>query len=250
MMSEAEFLDLFDRFVKWPQRLKREGAFLSGFLEKAGAKSIVDAGAGTGRHAAYLAKLGYEVTAADVAPSMVEEMRRHAEEVGAEVRAVQCSFSEVGEHVGRPQDAVLCLGNSLAMLPDLDSVRDSVGAFASILRPGGVAILHVLNYVGLRAMNKRISRPTPLGDGSLLVKFFDLEPEATRVNFIHLTRSDDGSWRSGHRFAPLNPLSREEMESVLKEKEFTDIEFFGGADGSAYDPAHSYDLFVKAVLAE
>ncbi len=38
------------------------------------------------------------------------------------------------------------------------------------------------------------------------------------------------------------------LETILTEKGFTEIEVFGGADGSAYDPERSQDLFVKAIL--
>ncbi|MHC4599758.1 MAG: class I SAM-dependent methyltransferase [Planctomycetota bacterium] len=248
-MADDAFLKTFDRFVKWPLRLKKEGPFIESFLEAISAKKVVDAGAGTGRHAVHLAERGYEVTAADVASCMVEETGRFAREKGVTVNVVRCAFADLAEHVPGSQDAVICLGNSLAMLPDAEGVRRSLSAFARVLRPGGVILLHLLNYVGLRAQDKRISRPTPLEDGGLLVKFFDLEPGATRVNFLHLFPSEGGSWKSEHRYAPLLPLSREEVEAIASEAGFSEFEFFGGADGSPYDRLASFDLFTKAVLS-
>ncbi|MHC4779800.1 MAG: class I SAM-dependent methyltransferase [Planctomycetota bacterium] len=244
-MSNEKFLTFFDRFVKWPLRLKKEGPFVTDYLEQGGAKTVVDAGAGTGRHAAYLALKGYRVTATDLAPTMIEETARYAAQVGAELETIQCGFEELADRVEGERDAVICLGNSICMLPDLNAVERAVAAFAGVLKPGGLLLMHLLNYVGLRGRNKRISRPTPLEGGGVLVKFFDLEPGATRVNFLSLTEPEPGKWKSEHQFAPLLPLSRGEMESVLTRCGFSELQAFGGADGSAYETETSYDLFLR-----
>jgi 2-polyprenyl-3-methyl-5-hydroxy-6-metoxy-1,4-benzoquinol methylase len=115
-MSDDRFLSLFDSFVQWPARLSKEGPFLEKILREAGATRVLDAGAGSGRHAAWLAKRGFEVWAADLAESMVEETRRHAASEGVKVQAVRSSFEEVSAKVPGPMDAVICVGNSLCML--------------------------------------------------------------------------------------------------------------------------------------
>ncbi len=246
-MFDDRFMMLFDEFVSWPLRLGKEGPFVETILEEAGARKVVDAGAGSGRHAVYLARKGYNVFATDIASCMVDETRRHAEDQGADLEVLHCSFEAIPEHVTAPQDAVICLGNSLCMLPDAPSVSRALEGFFKILRPGGVLLLHALNYRGLRARDKRVSRPTVLEDGGLLVKFFDLEPEATRVNFIRLMPRDAGTWKSEHNWAPLLPLSREDFEAMLGKAGFGGFQAFGAADGRAYEPDASYDLFLKAV---
>lgn len=246
-MASDEFLNLFDMFVKWPQRLGKEGPFVERLLEEVKARRIVDAGAGSGRHAVYLAGKGYEVVASDAAECMVDETRRHAEQEGVTVSALVCSFEDVPDHVAEPVDAVLCLGNSLSMLPDPAAVERALRAFARVLRPGGLLVAHILNYGGLRARNKRISRPTALPDGALLLKVFDLDPGAARVNFIRLWEDGPGTWKSEHRFAPLLDLSREDLASLLEDAGFGCGEFFGSADGTPYHPVDSHDLFVKAI---
>ena len=244
-MADDDFLNLFDLFVKWPLRLGKEGPFIVRFLEEIGARTVVDAGAGSGRHAAYLAGKGYEVTATDAAPCMIEETARHAREEGVSIGTALCDFADLPEHVRPPVDAVICLGNSLSMCADRASVSRSIEAFASILHPGSLLLLHVLNYEGLRKMDKRVSRPTRLPDGDLVVKVFDLEPEATRVNFIRMTESKPGAWKSAHRWAPLLPLSLGDLGPLLEAKGFAAPQAFGSADGSPYDPDLSYDLFLK-----
>jgi len=248
-MADEEFLTLFDLFVKWPLRLGKEGPFIEGFLSEAGARRVLDAGAGSGRHASWLAKKGYEVIASDLAECMVEETRRHASEEGVALETLACSFESLPEQLTHPVDAVLCLGNSLSMLPDREGVRRSVEAFARILRPGGLLVAHVLNYRGLRKKGKRVSRPTRVPGGDLLLKIFDLEPEATRVNLVRLTEERPGSWRSIHRWAPLLPLSLEELVDTFSGAGFEEPRSFGSADGTPYEADSSYDLFLIAVRA-
>lgn len=246
-MADDDFLNLFDAFVKWPARLGKEGPFLENFLQGAGARSVVDAGAGSGRHAAYLAAKGYNVFATDVAECMVDEARRYAAEQGAELEAIRCSFEDLPAHIKAPQDAVICMGNSLSMLPSREAVHRAVRGFHRVLRPKGLVVLHLLNYRGLRARNKRASNPTLLDEGGLLVKVFDLEPESTRVNFLRLFEKEPGVWRTEHRAAPLLPLSREEMEEILGLEGFGDVRTFGDATGKPYEPDASYDLFMAAM---
>ena len=89
---------------------------------------------------------------------------------------------------------------------------------------------------------------TPLEGGGLLVKFFDLEPGSTRVNFLNLTETEPGSWKSEHHFAPLIPLSRADLDRGLESAGFEGLETFGSADGRPYEEENSQDLFVKATL--
>ncbi|MCU0723780.1 MAG: class I SAM-dependent methyltransferase [Planctomycetes bacterium] len=245
-MNEDRFLELFDRFVQWPARLAKEGPFLEKLLRQAGAEKVLDAGAGTGRHAAWLARKGFQVWAADAAESMVRETRKHAQEEGVAVEAVQCAFEDVPSRLPAPVDAVLCIGNSLCMLPDAGAVRRALGAFARVLRPGGALILHALNYRGLRATGKRVSRPAPLPGGGLVLKVFDLDPGAVRVNLIHMEEKKPGAWTADHAWAPLLPLLREDLEAALAGEGFGELAAFGDADGRPFEPDRSYDLFLTA----
>ena len=55
----------YDRFVNWPSRLEAELPFIQAQLDAAGARRVLDAACGTGRHAIALAERGYATAGAD-----------------------------------------------------------------------------------------------------------------------------------------------------------------------------------------
>ena len=82
MDNPTDFYDalapMFDVMTDWDARLASEGPFLKSILEEAGAKRVLDAACGSGGHALWLARQGYEVTGADVSPVMIALARQKA----------------------------------------------------------------------------------------------------------------------------------------------------------------------------
>jgi SAM-dependent methyltransferase len=166
--------EVYEAMIDWPKRLSREGPFYRRVLEQIGAKSVLDAACGTGQHAAMLHGWGLEVEGADLSPSMIERARATFGQ-SDRLRFVVRGFAE---KVERPAsfDAVLCVGNSLALarIPrtsggenvsetaeirrrerqtsvpcalaaDAAAVAGAVREMLAAVRPGGVVILHLLN---------------------------------------------------------------------------------------------------------
>ena len=64
-MSRGELASFYDVFVDWPGRLGREMPGLLRRLRAEGARRILDAGCGTGRHVAALREEGFLAYGAD-----------------------------------------------------------------------------------------------------------------------------------------------------------------------------------------
>ena len=47
-------------------------------------------------------------------------------------------------------DAVVCVGNSLSQLESRTALQRALGSIAAMIRPGGIAVLHLLNCAALR----------------------------------------------------------------------------------------------------
>jgi len=104
--------------------------------------TVVDLGAGTGRFALTAASHCGRVVAVDIAPAMVEHLRRAAGDPPA-VEVVRAGFLSY-EHAGPAADAVYSR-HALHQLPDFWK-GVALSRIAGLLRPGGVLRLHDLVY--------------------------------------------------------------------------------------------------------
>ncbi|WP_306213867.1 class I SAM-dependent methyltransferase [Actinoplanes sp. RD1] len=96
---------------------------------------LLDAGCGTGRHAAAFAALGHRVELADASPALLAQAARRCP--GARTHLVDlCSARLAGF------DAVTCRGVLNDMITDAERAA-AVGALAAALRPGGALFLDV-----------------------------------------------------------------------------------------------------------
>ncbi|MBU1748701.1 MAG: methyltransferase domain-containing protein [Chloroflexi bacterium] len=246
----------YDRFVNWEARLAHELPFLLAVLEleRAGAARVLDVACGTGQHAIALAQRGYQVTGTDLSAPMIEQARRNATAVDAPVRFLVAGFGEQAQVAGTGYDAVLCLGNGLPHVLTADDLRATLADFAAVLpspawvgRPGGVLVLQVRNYARIMACRERFIGPQ--GDeGQSFVRFHDFDapgPGLITFNMVVLTRRDDG-WDQRVESTVLRPVFRDELAGLLAEAGFSDAAFYGGLDGSTWDPAASEDLVVVA----
>jgi ubiquinone/menaquinone biosynthesis C-methylase UbiE len=101
-------------------------------------------GAGTGRFALAAAAMCRRVIAVDLSAAMLAHLRRTADESAvANLECVQAGFLDY-EHHGGPADVVYTR-NALHQVPDFWKGL-ALHAMASLLRPGGVLLLHDLVY--------------------------------------------------------------------------------------------------------
>ncbi|MEV0481303.1 class I SAM-dependent methyltransferase [Streptomyces sp. NPDC050508] len=124
--------------------------------------AALDAACGTGRHTAYLHRLGHRVTGCDASPDMLARARERLPDVDlreADLRQLPLPDDAV--------DTVVC-ALALAHVPDLTAV---LAEFARVLRPGGHLVIsdaHVMvSY--LRPTLPR--RPGPDGRPTLLTEY-------------------------------------------------------------------------------
>jgi len=236
----------FDIMTDWPKRLALEMPFLEKTLRARSALRVLDTACGTGWHSLALAQKGYTATGCDASPAMIERARKNAGESRLSVSFQVADFSQL-ENIPGTFDALLCLGNSLPHVLSEPALRRTFRQMKSKIKPGGAMILHNLNY-DLR-WKKQPRFFAAEGNAELLVwRFADYGTEFITFHTALFESHVSGSprWSVKVNGTLQKPWQSGDLDQVLKEEGFQNIEHFGGLDGSAYTPDQSGDLVIVA----
>jgi glycine/sarcosine N-methyltransferase len=247
---------LFDVMTDWEGRLAVEAPFLLRQLESVDAHTLLDAACGSGGHALALAARGYHVTGADISPAMIELARakrvKRAKHAGdQDLRFLVAGLGDLASRFS-PFDATLCLGNSLPHLLSAAELRRAVEDLAATLRPGGILILHNLNYDRRWQVRPRwfaVNSGVYRGGQVLIWRFADYyDAPQPRIAF-HIAlfeQGEDGTWSVQVNTTPQRPVFWAELDALLPAAGLTGIRYFGDLTGSPFDPQSSPDLVVVA----
>jgi SAM-dependent methyltransferase len=144
-MSEREvyagWADSYDR--PGNQLLEVEQPIVREILDGLPVGVALDAGCGTGRHAAYLASLGHRVIGVDASPEMLAEARRRAEEsrLAVEFRRADMRDFDLGERFR----LAFVAGNSLLHLHETEDLIRCFTRVRDHLEPDGWLVFDVFN---------------------------------------------------------------------------------------------------------
>lgn len=189
---------------------------------------LVDAGCGSGRHAAELARIGYRVTGVDRSPELIEVAR------GA---APGCRF-EVADlrswRAAEPFDAALCRGVLNDVIGD-DDRRAVAAALRGALRPEGILIADVRDWeptAARYAAKPMVERRADTPRGAVAFSSYTtLEPETRTMRVRERIAVGDQS-PAEFQFE-MRCWTREELTVILREAGFVGVELDGVEAGRA-----------------
>ncbi len=229
------------------KRIDREGDFLR---ELAGRGRVLDLACATGVHAECLARAGATVTACDLSPAMIQVAQ--AKRTHARVRYL---VRDMRAPPPGPFDLLLCIGNSLNMLPDPADVDRTLRAARSMLAPQGRLLLHVINPDAAVHRSPKLTHK----EGSVaahtvrVVKSMVPTPTGRLVTVSTFFRPVGGDAPSGWECKAsgqvLLDLTRADLEKTLAQAGFTRLAWYGGLDGCTFAGKESADLVVVAESA-
>ncbi|MFG2192907.1 putative glycolipid-binding domain-containing protein [Streptomyces sp. NPDC048639] len=145
-------------------------------FRKAGARTVLELGAGHGRDALYLARAGFDVTAADFSAAALERLREHAEAEGLAER-VETVEHDVRRPLPFPDTSVDAVHAHmlLSMALSTEEIRALVDEIARVLRPGGV-LVYTVRHTGDAHYGKGTSHGDSVHEhDGFAVHFFDRE---------------------------------------------------------------------------
>ncbi|MEN6451858.1 MAG: class I SAM-dependent methyltransferase [Thermoguttaceae bacterium] len=245
-----DLADVYDAMIDWPKRLQRETPFYRRLFDEASVGSVVDVACGTGRHAALFHSWGLTVEGADLSPVMIE---RSAARFGrpAGLRWVVRGFEEpIAE--GRPFDAAVCVGNSLALASDLAAAERAIGQMLAAVREGGLVVVQVLNLWRLPegpCQWQKCQRVSVSAAGEPSIETIVLKGVHRWASHgcLELAVVEPATGRLlKTESTPLLAIEASELERMALNAGARAVALFGGYDGQPYDRRESVDLVMVA----
>jgi SAM-dependent methyltransferase len=190
-------------------------------------REILELASGTGRHALEFEKLGYNVTATDRSPDMLEVARKRA-------RGKNLVRAEMGQ-LDLPKknfDAAVCLFDSIGYLRTNEAIANALARIRDHLRDDALFILEfwhapaMLNgYSPARVRRWKIDNAdiTRTSETTL-----DRESCLAKVVYTVEERTPDGSCRTFRESHVNRFFSVDEMETLLSRSKFSPLKFFAG----------------------
>lgn len=246
-MSESPFgnlAEVYDALVDWSKRLAREEPFYRRVFEEVGAKRVLDAACGSGRHAAMFHAWGLRVEGADLSPEMIELARRRVGEPPG-LHWVVRGFDQPVE--SGPFDAAVCVGNSLALAPDRKTAAEAVRQLLAAVRPGGAVVVHLLNLWRLPdgpSVWQKIRWMEVEGRKLLLVKGVHRCGAGGFVDLVVVPADAESPPHT--ESAPLLGIEAAELEQMARDAGAAAISVHGDYHRTPYDRRKSSDIILLA----
>lgn len=207
-------------------------------------KTLLDIACGTGGYSVELAKLGYEVTAADIDIKMVEMLRNKLRDKNYKVNCIVAGMLELKEKLQAKFELAFCIGNSIVHLDRRNDIQLFLKAARGILNKGGNLVLQIINFD--RVLHKGISElPAIINDeiGLTFERFYRFDKERDRIFFKTILTVED---KKIENEIPLFPLMSGDAVTMLKDAGFKKVKLFGDFNRSEFDKYDSYILVIWA----
>ena len=197
-------------------------------LVNLGEGDVLDLACGPGRHAVALAKEGFRVTGVDLSPFLLQKAISLARTESVDVEWVRDDM----RHFVRSEAFNLVI-NIFTSFGYFDDKRDDMTVLQNIhrnLRAGGALVMDVMGKEWL-ARGFLPTTSEELADGRLLVQRHEIFDDWTRIKnqWILIEGDKVTTFRFHHTV-----YSGQEIMDRLVDVGFSDVQLFGGLDGSEY----------------
>ncbi len=246
-----DLTDVYEAMIDWPKRLAHEGPFYRQLFQQLRLRSVVNVACGTGHHAALFHSWGLKAEGADLSPAMIDRATANFGQPEG-LRWVVRGFDQPIAPA-EPFGAAVCVGNSLALAPDLAAVEQAIRQMLAAVRDGGAVVVQVLNLWRLPEgpcewqKCRRISLSSlaqPQGGEAVVLKgVHRCGPQGyLELVVTHLARGPFMQSQS----TPLLGLETPDLERMALNAGANLVEFFGGYGEDLYEREESIDLVMLA----
>jgi SAM-dependent methyltransferase len=166
----------------------------------------LDLGAGFGMHSIPLARRGFDVLAIDSSAELLRELRTLAAAAHLNVETVEGDILAFRKHLVEAPEVILCMGDTLTHLSDMQAIESLFADAAAAIAPGGSFVLSFRDYTAALEGERRFI-PVKSDAGRILTCFLEYEDGYVRVHDLVHER-DGEAWRqrvSAYRKLRLSP---------------------------------------------
>jgi 2-polyprenyl-3-methyl-5-hydroxy-6-metoxy-1,4-benzoquinol methylase len=191
---------------------------------------ILDLGCATGTTAIQLMRRGMDVVGIDNNAQMIQSASRRNPEPKTHSRFFLMDIADVTNYLPKNSfDIVLCLGNTIAHLDNIEKIEHLIKAVQFVLKPGGTFIFQLINY-DMILSEKIKSLPIIETSRSSFIRNYSFTNEKT-ITFEASVLSSKGQAVFSESVS-LYPLQSKELLNMLSASGFHNETFYGDFDKS------------------
>lgn len=237
--------DVYEALMNWPKRLAHETSFYKDLFERVNCRRVADVACGTGHHSAMFHSWGLHVEGSDISPEMIE----HARGLHEDSPTLNWTVRSFDEPIvsAEPFDVAVCVGNSLALAPDMTVVDRVLREMLAAVREQGAAVVHVLNLWRLAdgpCVWQKCKGTTVSQQDVLILK--GVHRSGSR-GFVELVVTPpEGGPTMETQSVPFLGIEAEDLDRLAREAGASDVEFYGGYHNEPYRRSKSVDLLMVA----
>ncbi|MFW9848670.1 MAG: class I SAM-dependent methyltransferase [Candidatus Thorarchaeota archaeon] len=247
-----ELAAAYDNAIDWDSRLSREIPFILKSISSTDTKRVLDMACGSGRHSVELAELGFTVDAFDTSFVMIDIAKNLAKDRGVEVTFVVDDMMNLETRYHDSYDIILCLGNSLALLPSIQDLTKVVLMVSSLLSENGAFVFQTLNFDEIAASGFEQFEPKKgklfTGEDVIFRRRFDhsedLVDSTTLVLSSSIRRNDE--WVENESRQKVIRVNSKILSQILENNGFKHFEIYANYHGHDFDKATSRSMVVRA----
>jgi len=229
----GRFAELYDLFYA-DKPYAEETRFVHQCIQKFGhhpTREILELACGTGRHALELEKFGYQITATDGSPDMLQVASDRAAKNGSKIVFVASDMRNL-QLPSKQYDAAICLFDSIGYLKTDDAVRNVLAEIWNYLRLGGLfifefwhapAMLNQYSPVRVRRWKNSDCEIVRISETAL-----DRNKRLANVDYTVYELKKDGTYSSFRETHTNRYFSVDEMKRFVSGAKFEPVRFFAG----------------------
>ncbi|MHA2080690.1 MAG: class I SAM-dependent DNA methyltransferase, partial [Candidatus Thorarchaeota archaeon] len=202
-------------------------------------KHVLDLACGTGRHSVALALEGVEAIGIDNSEVMISRAKEHATTNNVSLKFILGEMTEFQSLAIGKYDLIICLGNSLALLDNLNILEKVISSVHNSLNDDGVFVAQVLNFEEIHRTGFRFfpqkSGKMDTGEDVVFSRFYEhTEPPNSSTLVMSAQMKVNDEWTSLVSTQKVLNLNSNLMKRYLAQAGFQETRFYSDYSESLF----------------